>query len=171
MLLPSFTAQTINIPSLEYYTHIGQWRKSVIPGLCLSDYLRLLSNLLLSQLARSQGGGPSVENSLLRAIKAVAGCHFLLPLTSPARKTWQRFRVSAGKPHGRCHNVVVFMLLPNHSTFFRCKFVPIALLAEEQRHQRSTAVTDGASEDPSCRFVNQSEMQSYVKGWSDSSLA
>lgn len=141
MLLPSFTAQTINIPSLEYYTHIGQWRKSVIPGLCLSDYLRLLSNLLLSQLARSQGGGPSVENSLLQAIKAVAGCHFLLPLTSPARKTWQRFRVSAGKPHGRCHNVVVFMLLPNHSTFFRCKFVPIAL----QRHQRSTAVTDGAS--------------------------
>lgn len=86
-----------------------------------------------------------MENSLLRAIKAVAGCHFLLPLASPARKTWQRFRVSAGKPHGRCHNVAVFMLPPNHSTFFRCKFVPIALLAFEQRHRRSTAVTDGAS--------------------------
>lgn len=129
-----------------------------------------LIKLAFKPVGTLAGGGPTVENSFLQAIKAVAGCQFLLPLASPARKTWQLFRVSAGKTHGRCHNIVVFKLLPNHSTFFHCQFVPIVLLAEEQRHQRSTAVTDGASwvrKNSSCRFVNQSQMWSYVNDLSD----
>lgn len=139
IVLPTFHAQTINIDGSEDHMHTpSEWRGIIrIPG-PFHDAISATTSGSYQSRSKARWHahrrrGLSVEHSLPRAVKAVAGCHSLLLLASPARKTWQRLRVHAGKkPHERCHNAVVFMLLPNHSAFFRCKLVPIVVPSGER---------------------------------------